>query len=110
MAYTAGHEIISLRAYSWFILSKNMFVRSRFYAQCYVDRTWKSLSPKCYNTIKSNQIFHYTRCYAEEFNEFAWPISALLRLGNTASFEETLKRWWAVGNSAFDLFGAKFEP
>ena len=32
-----------------------------------------------------------------------------LRLGNTASFEEMLQRWRAVGNTVFDLTGPRFE-
>ena len=37
-------------------------------------------------------------------------ISASLRPGNTASFEEMLQRWRAVGNTASDLTGPSFEP
>ena len=42
-------------------------------------------------------------------NEFAGPISASLRPGNTAPFEEMTQWWGAIGNTAFDLTGPKFE-
>ena len=47
---------------------------------------------------------------AEACNEFAGPTSASLRPGNTAPFEEMLQRWRAVGNTAFDFIGPRFEP
>ena len=44
----------------------------------------------------SNQILHYTHSiilrYIEACNELVGPISASLRLGNTASFKEMLQR------------------
>ena len=51
--------------------------------------------------IKSN-LSLYSVYYAEACNEFAGPISASLRRGNTAPFEEMLQRWRAVGNSVSD--------
>ena len=48
--------------------------------------------------------------YAKPCNEFAGSISALLRPGNTATFEGMLQRWRAVGNTVFDLTGLRFEP
>ena len=36
-------------------------------------------------------------------DEFARPISASLRPGNTASFEEMLQRWRTVDNTVSDL-------
>ena len=48
--------------------------------------------------------------YAEACNDFARPISALLRPGNTAPFEQMSQRWWTVGNSVSDLTGPKLEP
>ena len=36
-------------------------------------------------------------------NRLARPITASLRLGNTASFKEMWQRWRAVGNTVFDL-------
>ena len=47
--------------------------------------------------------------YAEACNEFAGPISASLRSGNTASFEEMSQRWQAVGNTMSNLTGPRFE-
>ena len=49
--------------------------------------------------------------YAEACSDLTEPISASLRLGNTASFEKMSQRWKAVGNAAFvDLTGPTFEP
>ena len=58
--------------------------------------------------IKSNLSF--SLYYAEACNELAEPISASLRPGNTAPFEELSLRWLAVGNTVSDLTGPKFEP
>ena len=58
---------------------------------------------------KSNLLF-YSLYYAEACNEFAGPIFASLRLGNTAPFEEMLQRWRAVGNTVSDLTSPRFEP
>ena len=53
--------------------------------------------------IKSNLSLH-SLYYAEVFNELAGLISASLRQGNTASFEEMSQGWRAVGNTArFEL-------
>ena len=52
----------------------------------------------------------YSLDYAEACNELAGPISASLRQGNTAPFEEMSQRWRAVGNTVSDLTGPKFEP
>ena len=52
----------------------------------------------------------YSLHYAEAYNEFAGPIFASLRQSNSASFEEMLQRWRAVGNIVFDLIGPRFEP
>ena len=54
----------------------------------------------------SNLIFHRTRAC----NELAGPISASLRPSNTASFEEMLQRWRAVGNTVSDLTGPRLKP
>ena len=51
----------------------------------------------------------YSRYYAEACNEFAVPISALLRPSNTASFEEMAQRR-VVGNTASDLTSSRFKP
>ena len=40
----------------------------------------------------------------------AGPVSASLRPGNTAPFEEMPQRWRAVGNTVSDLTGPRFEP
>ena len=48
--------------------------------------------------------------YAEACNEFVGPISASLRPGYTASFEEMSQRWQDVGNSVSGLTGLSFEP
>ena len=52
----------------------------------------------------------YSLHNAEACNEFARPIYASLRLGNTVSFKEMSQRWRAVGNTASDLTGSRFEP
>ena len=54
---------------------------------------------KLFKTI--NQIFHYICCITPKRvarSEFVKFISASLRPGNTASFEEMSQRWRAVGN------------
>ena len=43
-------------------------------------------------------------------DEFAGPISASLRPGNTASFEEMSQRLRTVDNTVSDLTGPRFEP
>ena len=48
------------------------------------------------NLITSN-VSLYSLYYAEAYNEFAGPISALLHPGNRAPIEEILQRWRAVG-------------
>ena len=58
--------------------------------------------------LKSN-LSLYSLQYAEACNEFAGPISASLRQGNTDPFEEMSQRWRAVGNTVFDLTGPRFE-
>ena len=58
-----------------------------------------------------NQIFYlYSLYYAETRNEFVESISASLHPGSTASFEEMLQRWRAVGNTVSNLVGPRFEP
>ena len=65
----------------------------------------------CILLVKSkSNLSLYSLYYAEACNEFAGPISASLRPGNTASFEEMLQRWRAVGNTVSDLTGQRFEP
>ena len=59
--------------------------------------------------IKAN-ISLYSLYYAKSCSEFAEPISASLRPGNTASFEEMLQLWRAVGNTVSNLTGPRFEP
>ena len=61
------------------------------------------------NQIKSN-LSLYSLHYAEACNELAGPISASLRPGNTAPFEEMSLRWRAIGNTVSDLTGPRFEP
>ena len=48
--------------------------------------------------------------YAEACNRLVGPISASLRPGNIASFEEMSQRWRAVGNSVSNLTCPRFEP
>ena len=64
---------------------------------------------KLYYQIKSN-LSLYSLHYAEACNKLAGPISASLRPGNTAPFEEMSQRWRAVGNTVSDLTGPRFEP
>ena len=61
------------------------------------------------NKIKSNLSLYFLY-YDEACNQFAEPISASLRPGNTASFEEMSEWWRAVGNTLSDLTGPRFEP
>ena len=48
--------------------------------------------------------------YAETCNKLAKSLSASLRPGNTASFNEMSQQWRAVGNTVFDLTDRRFEP
>ena len=57
-----------------------------------------------------NTDFRLKRLYGKACNEFAGPISASLRPGNTAPFEEKQQRWRAVGNTVPNLTGPRFEP
>ena len=57
--------------------------------------------------IQPNQYLLY---YAKACNEFMKLIYAPLRLGNTASFEDMLQQWRAVGNNVSALTGPRFEP
>ena len=59
--------------------------------------------------VKSN-LSLYSLYYAEACNEFAGPISTLVRLSNTAPFEEMWQRWRAIGSTMSDLTGSRFEP
>ena len=68
---------------------------------------WSTLRKK--KKRKSN-LSLYLLDYAEVCNELAGPISASLRPGNTAPFEEMSQRWRAVGNTVSDLTGPRFEP
>ena len=68
-----------------------------------VDLKWKKIQ------IKSN-LSLYSLDYAEACNELARPISASLRPGNTAPFEEMSLWWRFIGNTVSDLTGPRFEP
>ena len=59
--------------------------------------------------FKSNRLLH-SLYYAEAWNEFAGPISASLRPGDTAPFEEMSQQRQAVGNTVSDLTGPIFKP
>ena len=61
-----------------------------------------------HSKLKSN-LSLYSLYYAEACNELAGLISASLRPGNTASFEEMSQRWRAVGNTVSDLTDPRFE-
>ena len=61
-------------------------------------------------TIKSNTVLLYSLYYAQTYDEFTKFISASLRLGNLAAFEEMSQWWRAVGNILSDLTGPRFEP
>ena len=68
---------------------------------------------KCINCDSykvSLSISLYSLQYAGACNELAGPISASLRPGNTAPFEEMSQRWRAVSNTVSDLTGPRFEP
>ena len=57
--------------------------------------------------IKSNHIFHYTRCITPK-RVTSWQGPSLsLRPDNTASFEEMTKQWRAVGNTVSNLNGLR---
>ena len=59
--------------------------------------------------FKSNRLL-YSLYYAEAWNELAGPISASLRPGDTAPFEEMSQQRQAVGNTVSDLTGPIFKP
>ena len=52
-------------------------------------------------TSKSNLLL-FLLLYSEACNDLAVPISASLRPGNTAFFEEMLMRWRTVGNTVYN--------
>ena len=60
------------------------------------------------NVVKSN-LSLYSLYYAKACNEFAGPISASLRPGKTAAFEKMPQRRRAIGNTASNLTGPRFE-
>ena len=62
--------------------------------------------------LKINQIksFIILAVYVETCNGLAGPISASLRKGNTAPFEEMLQWWRAVGNTVSNLTDPRFKP
>ena len=59
--------------------------------------------------IKSN-LSLYSLNTPKRVTSLRGPISASLRPGNTAPFEEMSQRWRAVGNTVSDLTGPRFEP
>ena len=61
-------------------------------------------------TPQRSNLSLYSLYCAEAWNELTGPISASLRPGNTASFEEVSQRRQAVGNTVSDLTGPRFEP
>ena len=64
----------------------------------------------CHIAFNSNQIFHYTRCIAPKSVTSWWgPSSRHSAQTNTASYEEMLQRWWAVGNIVSNLTGPRFK-
>ena len=54
------------------------------------------------NTKSKSNLSIYSVDYAEACNELARPISASLRPGNTAPFEEMSQWWRAVGSTVSD--------
>ena len=82
---------------------------ARFEPQTFRSRDERICKYIIISQIKSN-LSLYSLYYAEACNEFAGPISASLRLSNTAPFEEMLQRWQTVGNTVFDLTGPRFKP
>ena len=59
----------------------------------------------------SNEIFHYTRCITlKHVTSLRGPSSCHCTCSNTASFEEMLQRWQAIGNTVSDLTIPRFEP
>ena len=70
-----------------------------------------ALATKTHSTLQTkSNLSIYSLYHAEECNELAKPISASLRPGNTASFEQMSQWWPAVGNTVFNLTGLRFEP
>ena len=58
--------------------------------------------------IKSVSSLLISLYYGEVCKEFTGPVSALLRPGYTAPFEEMLQRWRAVGNVVPNLTDPRF--
>ena len=80
----------------------------RFYKskiQCFLNKKSKTSIFKVKLNLSLNSLYYALAC-----NELAKPISAPLRPGNTAPFEEMSQRWRAVGNTVSDLTGPRFEP
>ena len=63
----------------------------------------------CLRLVIKSSLSLYLLYYAKACNEFAEPVSASLRQGNTASLEQMLQWWRTVGNTMFDLIGQRFE-
>ena len=60
--------------------------------------------------IKSN-FFHYICCITPKHLTSLWVhLRVIAPEGNTASFEEMLQRWRAVGNTVSDVTGPRFAP
>ena len=61
--------------------------------------------------IKSNQIFHYTRCVTpKHVASLQAHLQVIVPACITAPFEEMSQRGQDVGNTVFDLIGPRFEP
>ena len=75
---TRDYQTLSQQEQTFFLQSSSLFLRA---------------------SVSKSNLSLYLLYYAEACNEIAGPISASLRPGNTASFEEMAQRWQAVGNT-----------
>ena len=78
------------------------FLRIKFRSEILTNEDYYKL-----RIIKSN-LSLYPLYYAKACNEFAGPISALLRQRYSATFEDMSQGWRAVGNIMSDLTFQKF--
>ena len=104
--------ILSFFAISYACASELCFICwSKSDTNNWLSKLYRLFSFAHWDVLKSkSNLSLYSLYYAEACNEFAGPISASLRPGNTAPFEEMSQRWRAVGNTVSDLTGPRFEP
>ena len=106
---------------SWFWIQSEDNGHVFWWSETDYSNLWRNIffcninTKKKQNVILSDSTFKfksnlslYSLYYAEACSKSAWPISASLHPGNTASFEKMLLWWRAVGSTVSDLTGPRF--